>query len=154
MPQNWLSTRGAIYHYSPGAKGDKYSLEPDVFKKQTPYTAILFTGYSLNETEIVAKNACLNDQRVMYTFGKGFGDITVNGEILIGAPSTEGSDSESKLLEFYEENRVSNKKKETLKLSVANESEIIPFYLVGMSIMQYNVALEILGFRLIGVLAK
>ena len=94
------------------------------------------------------------NSRNPYKFCDFFGDITVNGEILIGAPSTEGSDSESKLLEFYEENRVSNKKKETLKLSVSNESEIIPFYLVGMSIMQYNVALEILGFRLIGVLAK
>lgn len=150
---NWLSSRGAIYHHSLDSKGGKYQLKPELFKKDPPTTAVLFTGYTLTESEIVAKNACLNDQRVMYTFGKGFGDLSVSGEILMGAPSSK-STAEADLLSFYEDNRVSSKKKETLTLSVASKSELIPFYLVGVSILQYNVPLEILSFRLIGVLAK
>ena len=113
----------------------------------------LFTGYTLNEQEIVAKNSCLNDQRVMYTFGKGFGDIVINGEILMGAPISN-SKAEADLLKFYEDNRVSKKKKDHLTLSVASESKVIPFYLVGVSIVGYNVELEILNFRIIGVLAE
>ena len=152
MAKNWLSSRGAIYRVRLG-KARKYRLKPNVFKKNTPNSATLFTGYALNEQEIVAKNACLNDQRIMYTFGKGFGDIAVNGEILMGAPQSSGQ-AEADLLDFYEKHRVSKAKKETLKLSIASQSKILPFYLVGVSIMGYNVDMEILTFRLVGVLAK
>jgi|APSaa5957512493_1039668.scaffolds.fasta_scaffold16974_3 hypothetical protein len=153
MSESFLSSRGAIYEVQLGT-AKKYNLKPKgLFSKDAPNSVALFTGYTLNEQEIVAKNSCLNDQRVMYTFGKGFGDIVINGEILMGAPISN-SKAEADLLKFYEDNRVSKKKKDHLTLSVASESKVIPFYLVGVSIVGYNVELEILNFRIIGVLAE
>ena len=154
--KSYFPSRGAIYKVDGDGK-HKYKLEPELFKKTGSSSIskngqILFTGYSLVEKEIVAKNACLNDQRVMYTFGKGFGDIIVTGEMLLGIPEGK-SKIENELQEYYEAQRVHTKKEEPLTLT-GPSGFTKEFYLVGLSIMQYNVALEILGFRLTGVLAE
>jgi len=116
-------------------------------------TVVILTGYQLREQEILGKTACLNDYRVMYSFGKGFGDITISGEALLGAP--EQSDSfEAKLKTFYETNRVSQKVDGAVKFSTGQAAETFEFFLVGMSVNGYQPEVEILPFSFTGVLSK
>lgn len=152
----YMPTRGTVYQVT-GQGQKKYELDPNPFKTQkgggpdTLAYGIIFTGFSVNEEEVTSKVACLNDQRVMYTFGKGFGDITVVGEILCGATDGVGG-GESEIVKYYEDNRVSKLKKQiTLSGPSGFKAE---FFLVGLSILQYNTQLEIINFRLQGVLSK
>lgn len=151
----YMSTRGTVYKIK-GQGAKKYELDPNPFKTQksgqdTLKYGIIFTGFSVNEEEVTSKVACLNDQRVMYTFGKGFGDITVVGEILCGAVDGAGG-GEAEIVKYYEDNRVAQLKKQvTLSGPSGFKAE---FFLVGLSILQYNTQLEIINFRLQGVLAK
>tara|TARA_B100002019_G_scaffold291014_1_gene310052 strand:- start:572 stop:1036 length:465 start_codon:yes stop_codon:yes gene_type:complete len=152
---DYMPARGTVYLVK-GKGNKKYKLDPDPFTNEggpgdTLSYGIIFTGYQLTEQEITAKIACLNDQRVMYTFGKGFGDITINGEVLCGATDGSGG-GEKALLDYYEENRV-NIKKEALTLS-GPKGFTAEFFLTGLTIVQYNTQLEILNFRFQGVLAK
>ena len=150
---SYFPSRGAIYKVD-GDGIHKYEVQPETpFDNGTPEKGItIFTGYTLNEQEIVSKNACLNDQRVMYTFGKGFGNIVITGEMLLGIPENQG-DKEQELSTYYESWRVHSKKDEPLTLSGPNGFSK-EFYLVGMTVTNYNVAMEILGFRLTGILAE
>jgi hypothetical protein len=150
-----LASRGTAYYYK-GKGVEKYKLEPDPFKQEkakqdTLAYAIIFTGFTLNEQEVTAKVSCLNDQRVMYTFGKGFGDISVSGEVLCGAPEDQGG-GEQALVEYYETNRV-GVLKSPITLS-GPKGFTAEFFLTGLTISQYNTQLEILNFRFNGVLAK
>ncbi len=147
--------RGTIYLVEGKGEG-KYKLDPEISPKSkggagdTLEYAILFTGYTLNEQEITAKASCLNDQRVMYSFGKGFGDIAIIGEILCGNPADQGG-GQKIIQDYYEDNRV-HVLEDTVTLSASDAT--YEFYLTGLSILQYNVNLEILGFRLTGTLAE
>ena len=102
---SYFPSRGAVYQVK-GQGQHKYELTPNTLftRSDGKEGTMIFTGYALNEQEIVAKNACLNDQRVMYTFGKSFGDITITGEMLLGVPENT-SKPESSLISFYDEKR-------------------------------------------------
>lgn len=150
---NMLTARGTIYLVT-GKGTAKYKIEPSLFEAgepDNPDYAILFTGYTFMEQEVVAKVSCLNDQRVMYSFGKGFGDLSILGEVLCGNYKA-AKGAEKVLSEYYEENRV-HSLEAPIKFS-GPENFAKEFYLVGMQIMQYNTAYEILSFRLNGVLAE
>ena len=149
MATNFLSSRGAVYK-AIDSGDSRYAINPD-FRVNGEKFATILTGYNVQEQEIVAQAACLNDLRVMYTFGKGFGNIQITGEMLLGAPEAQSS-IEGALFGYYETNRVSVKKK-PLTLSISGGGSI-PFYLIGISVNQYNLELELLPFSLTGVVAK
>lgn len=167
----YFTSRGVVYKINNGTPTHKYSLQGEgngeFFDRgkggktlsgfgladSEAETVVILTGYQLREQEILGKTACLNDYRVMYSFGKGFGDITINGEALLGAP--EQSDSfEAKLKTFYETNRVSQKPDGALKFSTGEAGETFEFFLVGMSVNGYQPEVEILPFSFTGVLSK
>jgi hypothetical protein len=149
MAKNFLSSRGAVYKAISG-KVNKFKITPD-FRKTSGKYATLFTGYNIAEQEIVAQAACLNDLRVMYTFGKGFGNIQVTGEMLLGAPEANSS-IESSLYDYYNKNRVS-KLKAPISISLGAGGSI-KFFLIGLNINQYNVDYELLPFNLQGVIQE
>ena len=149
MAKNFLSSRGAVYR-AVKSKASKFKITPD-FRETNEKYATIFTGYNLSENEIVAQAACLNDLRVMYTFGKGFGNIQVNGEMLLGAPEANSS-IESALYDYYNTNRVS-KLKEPISISLGAGGSI-KFFLIGLNINQYNVDFELLPFSLVGVIQE
>jgi hypothetical protein len=148
---NFLSGRGAVYVVS-SDKSSKYSLKPPL-PKGKENAACIITGYSLNETEITSKIACLNDQRVLYSFGKAFGEIHVSGELLLGeAGKTTDSSMEYDLRDYYDKNRVS-KLDDSIGFS-AGKTLTMDFFLTGLSIANYNLEFEILPFTLVGTLVK
>ena len=163
MPASFLTARGAVYIHDVEPKGKTYKLSPNLFaagkhneKSDThDSTAVIFTGYTMKENEIVAKAACLNDNRVLYTFGKGFGDITISGEALMG-PAYIHSNFEGVLQTYYELNRASvgGGGAHVSLSSTQGGGMALPFFLVGMSVNGYDPTLEILSFSLIGVLSK
>lgn len=149
MANNFLSSRGAVYK-AISSKASKFKITPD-FRESNEKYATIFTGYNLQEQEIVAQAACLNDLRVMYTFGKGFGNISVNGEMLLGAPEANSA-IESSLYDYYNTNRVS-KLKGPISISLGAGGSI-NFFLIGLNINQYNVDYELLPFTLQGIIQE
>ena len=159
MPARFFTAKGNLYHIpSPfgkqlGAKRFELKLpqgEQALFAKD-PHWAIIISGYSLKETEITAKTACINDKRVMYSFGKGFGDMTVNCEALLGAKAS-ACKFENWIEKEYERARLNSAGGTPAQLSAAGVA--ISFHITGLQIGGYIPELEILPFAWIGVLSK
>ena len=75
------------------------------------------TSIQVTDFDVTGKVICLNDKRILYEFGKGFGTIAIQGEVLIGNMGVETSlgkvrgqhnGSYEALINWFNEKRVSN----------------------------------------------
>jgi hypothetical protein len=159
MPKRFFTAKGNLYHISHpwgaslGAKRFELKLPKGTkaLFAEDPDWAIIITGYSMKETEITAKTACINDKRVMYSFGKGFGDMTINCEALLGAQASKCK-FENWIEREYEQARLNSAGGTPAQLSAAGVA--IQFHITGLQIGGYIPELEILPFAWIGVLSK
>lgn len=62
---------------------------------------ILIQGATLNDTDIVLPTVCLNGLRLVYAFGRDFGEVGVNGMALLG----EGGKGQVDTLKSYVDGR-------------------------------------------------
>lgn len=107
---------------------------------------IYITDLMLHDTDITGKLPCLNDTRILYSFGKGFGGFAVSGEVLIGNTEVNSPSGDLKTItDFFEEHRVANSKKPlTIPISGKTRTNMtVSFYLekyqVGPSVAETGV---------------
>ena len=117
--------------------------------------AVIITGYTIKETEVTAKTSCINDHRVMYSFGKGFGDITIDCEGLLGNghEDNELNNFQESLGKIYEAARLNVAGGKPAIFSIAG-AKAIEFHVVGLSVGGYIPEIEVLPFSFIGILSK
>lgn len=113
---------------------------------------ILLTGVTIGQRDIVGQAACLENQKVFYTFGQNFGNIQITGEILLGALADAKAQDEGiqTLREFFANYRVSVFKKPVAVTISRNEAVFA--YLVGLDIGNLDAEFNILPFSFHGVL--
>lgn len=113
---------------------------------------ILLTGVTIGQRDIVGQAACLENQKVFYTFGQNFGNIQITGEILLGALADAKAQDEGiqTLREFFANYRVSVFKKPVAVTISRNEAVFA--YLVGLDIGNLDTEFNILPFAFHGVL--
>lgn len=113
---------------------------------------ILLTAVTLGQRDIVGQAACLENQKVFYTFGQNFGNIQITGEILLGALADAKAQDEGiqTLREFFANYRVSVFKKPVAVTISRNEAVFA--YLVGLDIGNLDSEFNILPFTFHGVL--
>mgnify|MGYP001461555970 CR=1 FL=1 len=114
---------------------------------------VYLTSIDVSDYDITGKVVCLNDKRVLYEFGKGFGQIAISGEILIGTPA-ESTHTHGKLkpiIKFFNSKRVSAPGgKAPLTISAGKLGGKFKFYLTTFSFGQIRPEIGLINFQLSG----
>ena len=142
-----LSSRGTIFIANSEAGSGKFVLFPEL--KVTETSIPLIRDILIDDRDIVAKVACLDDMKVIYSFGKDFGSVTIMGECLLGS-DCKSYTSDGDVADYFEENRISNKL-EAIAFSIAG-ARAYDFYLTGLQFLNYDPEYNILPFILTGAM--
>lgn len=123
--------KGHVHTFG-GQSNGFYELSPQIPDAQDSKALVL--GIPLNLTEITQPTTTLDDKRVLYLFGSAWNDLSVSGVLLLGESSTRGEQL-TKLIQWYNENRVS-KKRGPVSLSLGTTG--IDAYVTGLRLDQAN----------------
>lgn len=135
--------RGTVYIVKGESSKGMYSV-PGIEGKFT-----LINSMDIEEMDSFAAVATLDDQQIMYVFGKDTGNVKVAGEILLGTVGdNEGVGEIKKMADWFEQNRVS-KKSTPVRISIAGAGAM-SVYVVGLVFGAVNTELNILPFAIIG----
>ena len=127
---------------------------------------MFITSIQVTDFDVTGKVICLNDKRILYEFGKGFGTITVQGEILIGNTAVEPglgmingkqTGSFQEIINFFNEKRVSeNPNPLTINAGsgVAQVGGTFKFYLSSFALGPIAPETGVVQFQLTGDLIE
>jgi len=114
---------------------------------------IYLTSVDVSDFDVTGKVICLNDKRVLYEFGKGFGTIQISGEILMGTPA-ESKHIHGKLkpiISFFNEKRVSSAGGKTpLTINAGKLGGKFKFYLTTFQFGQIRADIGLINFTMSG----
>jgi len=118
---------------------------------------ILINDIRVNDKDIYSTKLCFNDKRILYTYGRAFGTLTIEGEILLG-PQGLLTEAEEKLTDWFDEYRSTNLDPSNTngaagvpKASLGNGVSYL-FYPVALNTGILDKELNILGFSILGVI--
>lgn len=107
-----------------------YDIEPSI--PDADDSKVLVLGIPLEFQEIVQPSTTLDDKRTLKVFGAAWNNISLSGIMLLGESSTRG-DQLTKLIQWYNENRVSVKQS-SVRVSLGTTG--IDAYVVGLRLDQ------------------
>jgi hypothetical protein len=113
-----------------GRSSGFYELSPSI--PSSTGSKVLILGIPLGFQEIVQPTVTLDEKRTLYVFGSAWSQVSLVGQLLLGESSTKG-ELLSKLLEWYDQNRVSKSKK-PVRLSLGSSG--INAYVIGLRLDQ------------------
>ena len=152
MAESFLSTRGCVYKFTYSGSGGGpglFSINPG-FPAGNAASPILLDGVDLADQDIVYPVVTVENFKVIYVFGKDYGSANIRGTCLLGSSNASGG-SFSRVVQYFEENRISNSKK-PIQVSVGQKAYNV--YLVGLVIGQPDPTFNILPFSFIGTIAN
>ena len=84
MGKRILCSRGSYYESksSPFLKGGMFQLFPPLI---SPVTPVIITSGIVEEKDIYAANAYLDNEKLFHNFGQAWGTVAIDGEILLGS---------------------------------------------------------------------
>jgi hypothetical protein len=109
MADNFFPGKGCIYTYDVGSGGGPgfYSLAGLPNGKDS---VILIQGVDVSVSDLIAPQTTLDDKRFLYLFGKDFGNVVINGLILLG-PRGSSAQAYKNITQWFRLARVSENKK-------------------------------------------
>ena len=111
-------------------------------------TYTLINAIEIEEMDSFSTTATLDDQQILYVFGKDTGNVKITGSILIGpVGANEGAGDIKALASWFSSNRVSKKSSPT-KISIAGAGAM-SVYPVGLVLGVMEPELNILPFAVI-----
>jgi hypothetical protein len=131
------------------AKVSGSGLPESLFNDETP---MFVNAIQVDDTDSVGKMACLSGKRILFVFGKGFGNVSVDINVIVGTGKSEGGNA-GEIMESFNQNRVStseNTSEITVKDGKTNFS--VSFYLVRAVMRSVNPEIGLYGGTLYGVL--
>lgn len=146
MAKDFLGVGGGIIRIGGGgAKG--IMLSPDITSSED--SPIILTNFHLKFKDYVTPVDCLDDLRILYSFGKTFGEVSIMGVAFLGC-SKSGA-SLSAVNSWFESNRVSNKKS-PVSVSIAGKVKA-KAYITELTYSDVNSVQQSIGFTISGVVA-
>ena len=152
-------SRGSYYEsqYLPTLKGGMYQLFPLLI---SPVTPIIITSATVTEKDIATPNAYLNNDKLFHSYGQAWGEVTIEGEILLGSVEFAEESIGSSLLNsaanglraielYFALNRASVSKR-PITLSSLRYAKPINFFLTDYSRGRMNVEFNIVSFSMRG----
>ena len=149
---SFFPTRGCVYAIPADdgtSKGGLYRLDGITDQKSSD-SAVLVTGLDMVDSDVVAPVITTEDLKVLYVFGKSFGRVSVQGNILLG----QASNPPTKLTAvqtWFQNNRVSASKK-PVDLSIAKQAYSV--FITGMTLGGSDPEFNNQTFALEGVIAN
>jgi len=143
----FASAKGCVYVPNAVAGAGFYSL--DGLGGGANSSPIMILNGGVNDTDIVLPVSTLNNKKVLYTFGRSFGNVTVNGMILLG-PNGKSATLGS-LLGWYQSNRTSGGGG-TVNFSFPGGA--YKLYVVGLVISEADPQFNIQYFQVAGLIAS
>lgn len=158
----YLDVRGAFYRvelldarHAAKARGVYAIEELADFRSEAAgqlESPILITGVTTVQNDVISLMSCLNNTKVIHTFGQSFGNVQITGEILLGplGNMTLGErGGVRRILDFFWKFRVSV---HGLPITVSVSGEAFYMYLSGLQLGAADNDLHTLPFMLTGTL--
>ena len=123
--------KGHVHVFGDGG-GGFYAIKPAI--PEVGGAKALILGVPLEFQEIVQPTTTLDDKRVLYLFGTAWNRMSVAGILLLGDRDTKGAQL-TRLLKWYNDNRVSESKK-PIRVSLGTAS--LDAYVVGLRLGEAN----------------
>lgn len=142
--------RGFNYKYSPSGGGGKGFYRVDGLTTSEDTNPILIMGVSVKDDDVVLPVITLENTRVLYTFGAGFGEVAVNGVILLGQSGQAGQGL-STIVEFFNKKRVSKSKS---AVAVTGPSTSWNVFMLGLTVQDVDPQFNTQGFSFICNIAQ
>ena len=128
-----------------------YAIEEWVRSTTAPAAPVLFTGVQIGHRDVTGRVLCMDNIKVLYSFGQNYGDVMITGEILLGnyGDLLNSQTAVKQFADFFWTNRVSNLLY-PVTVSAVNEKYLV--YLEGMDFADIDPQFNILPFVLHGTL--
>ena len=120
-------------------------------KNAAAMVPVLFTGCQISQQDVVGRTLCMENIKILYSFGRNFGDVAITGEILLGNfdDASKAQTTVKNFCDFFWTYRVSNYLK---PVTVALLKETFLVYLEGLSIGTIDPQTHIMPFMMHGTL--
>ena len=145
---NFFPARGCVYTVG-GGGGGFYKFGGLAGSAKSP---ILLTGTNLSVVDSYQPVATVQDFKVLYTFGSGFGSAAVSGEVLLGEAGGGGGGGFGTVVSFFNGNRLSAKKS-PVPLSIQGGGSF-NIYVVGLQVGQPDPEYNVQPFSFNGIVAE
>ena len=126
----YTSTRGCVYVVDNGGGRGFYELEGD--SGRLSGGDVFINGSDLSVGDIVTPVTTLDRTKILYSFGVDWGRSDISGIILLGEGG-DGGKSLQKVINFWNQNRVSNDGK-SCRLSVPGNSAAYNIYVHRLTV--------------------
>lgn len=147
MSDIFASAKGCVY--APNAQSSKGFYSVDGLNSGTKESPILIVGVDSKDTDIILPVSMLDKTKIIYTFGKNFGALSILGKILLG-PS--GSSSSLKtVMSWFEQHRISENRGSPTNLSFPGGSQKV--YVYGLQLSPADPEFHIQPFAIVGMVA-
>lgn len=131
-----------------GTPGNAKAADPSAVASSNAFP-ILISGIATTQNDIVSQVSCLENVKILYTFGQNFGQLIIRGEVLMGPAGEIKKQAVQQLEDYFWKYRVSTR---GLPVMVSIADNAFYAYLVGMEIHDVMTDFHILPFVLYGVL--
>lgn len=146
--------RGNVYKVNPSGEGGGsqgfFSID-GLTGLKGPGEALLINSAMPQENDVVLPVITLENTRILYSFGSNFGDMVVSGVILLGKAGGNGGQALKMLIDFFKENRVSQKQEATKVTGPGVGWEV---FLTGLAVSEADAVTHMQPFQLSGKIAE
>ncbi|MEG1542963.1 MAG: hypothetical protein RR382_00365 [Tannerellaceae bacterium] len=154
MSTSYLPSKGTVVKLT-GDAGSSSMYRVDGLRDKLE-DAFVITNVLSSESDIIAQVATVDDYRVLYTFGKAFGSITITGILFLGGeyPGMCGKGKPGAvkaLYEWFDEVRVSKTKKPIVVSCLGSERWKV--YIVSTALMRHDASFNTIEFSITGAIA-
>lgn len=130
-------------------------LSGDMKKKSVP---TFVTSIQVTDFDVTGKVVCLNDKRVIYEFGRGFGTITVQADVLIGNTAISNkSGNFGEVIDHFNSKRISENPEPVTVVArsgTSNSTAKFRFYLSQFNLGPINAETGVVSVQLVGDLIE
>lgn len=143
---NFVKTRGCVVTINKGSGGYEIS----GFPKGDDSAPIILTDAIASFKDIVLPVTTLSNNKILYTFGSDFGNVTLNGIIFLGQAGN-ASGGVGAVKSFYTSNCTGNKSAASpVQVSLSGQ-EVISVYIIGLGFGTPNAEYNFIPFSLSGI---
>jgi hypothetical protein len=150
MAEIMIPSRGCVYIAGASSGGQGfYALNPSLSRAST--SPILIEGVDTTLKDIVFPVATLDHKKYLYTMGDDFGDVAVNGVVLLGKSDDKGL-AFAFVKKYFEAHRSAAYKKPITISCPGNVN--IKFYLTSLMITRADPEFHLQFFAFRGLVAE
>lgn len=133
---------------SQGSSAGAIALEPDI-SLRSPNNAVLIMDVRLEENDDIAPITCMGNRKIIYTYGKNFGNVSIDGIVLMG-PNVAQDQGVNRVLSYFRWMRLATRGA-PVSLSMGKTGQAFFVGLTGFVMGQVDRQFHVQPFALSGI---